>query len=85
MIKAGSNTPFGYNQFTALVEINDFIIKKMPNAKFTYKSNNPDILGNDGYLLKYVTKDTKVSYSVTVTYGGETVTKTYTTTIHPKK
>ena len=85
MIKAGSNTPFGYNQFTALVEINDFIIKKMPNAKFTYKSNNPDILGNDGYLLKYVTKDTNVSYSVTVTYGGETVTKTYTTTIHPKK
>ena len=85
MIKAGSKTPFGYNQFTALVEINDFIIRKMPNAKFTYKSNNPDILGNDGYLLKYVTKDTSVSYSVTVTYGGETVTKTYTTVIHPKK
>ena len=85
MIRADEETPFGYNHFTALVEINDFIVKQMPGSKFTYKSLTPDLLSDDGYLLKYVTEDTEVSYEVTVEFEGEVVTKKYTTLIHPKE
>lgn len=78
-------TPFAYRQFKELVDIEFFIVKYLPEVKFTYNSHNPDILSNEGYLLKYVTEPTEVSYDVTVEYAKQTITKTYKTMIYPKE
>ena len=85
MIRADEKSPFGYKQFKELVDIEFFIVKYLPAVKFTYNSHNKDILSNEGYLLKYVTEVTEVSYDVTVEYAGQTVTKTYRTMIYPKE
>lgn len=84
MIRADEKTVFTYANFIELVEIEYFILKCLPNVKFTYKSNNPDILDNNGNLLKYVSEETEVSYEVTIEYSGKKLTKTYTTTVFPK-
>ena len=61
--------------FENMVE-NEYIIKTyLPGVEIKYESHNPELLGNDGYILQEVTKDTKVSYTVTVTFEG--VTKTF--------
>ena len=83
MIRAKESSPFAYNYFKELVEAEYFILKNLPNAKFNYKSNNQDLLDNEGYLLKYVDKDTDVSYEVSVEYDGIIKTKVFTTKIHP--
>ena len=79
------DTPFEYKQFMELVDIEFLIVKYLPEVKFTYLSHNPDILSNEGYLLKYVTEPTEVSYDVTVEYSGQIITKTYKTLIKPKE
>ena len=84
MRAAKENTPFAYSHFMELVNIEYFIVKYLPEVKFTYVSHNPDILSNEGYLLKYVTEKTEVSYDVTVEYAKQKVTKTYKTIIYPK-
>ena len=61
--------------FENMVE-NEYIIKTyLPGVEIKYESHNPELLGNDGYILQEVTKDTKVTYTVTVTFEG--VTKTF--------
>jgi hypothetical protein len=67
-----------------LVEIEYFILNCLPNVKFTYKSNNPDILDNNGNLLKYVSEETVISYDVTIEFNGKTISRTYQTTVFPK-
>ena len=84
MIRAKEKSVFTYDNFMDLVEIEYFILKSLPNVKFTYKSNNPDILDNEGNILKYVTSETQISYDVTVEFEGKTLTKTFTTTVYPK-
>lgn len=69
--------------FENMVE-NEYIIKNfLPGASFVYESNNPELLSNEGYVLKEVTTDTKVSYKVTVTFNGETKTFEKETIIKP--
>ncbi len=73
------------DNFYNLIE-NEYIIRKyLSGVKFEYESNNPDLLANDGTILKQVNEETKVSYKVTVTFNG--VTKTYEkiTIIKPNK
>ena len=82
---AKENTPFAYKHFMELVNIEYFIVKYLPEVKFTYVSHNPELLSNEGYLLKYVTEKTEVSYDVTVEYAKQKVTKTYKTIIYPKE
>jgi hypothetical protein len=63
---------------------NEYIIKTyLPGIQIKYESHNPDLLSNEGYILKEVTKDTKVSYTVTITYNGETKTFDKETIIKP--
>ena len=85
MRAAKENTPFAYKHFMELVNIEYFIVKYLPEVKFTYVSHNPELLSNEGYLLKYVTEKTEVSYDVTVEYAKQKVTKTYKTIIYPKE
>ena len=82
MIKSKDNSMFTWNSFMSLVESEYFIVKNCPSIKIEYVSNNPDILDNNGNILKYVESDTEVSYTVKATFDGKTVEKTYTTTIH---
>ena len=73
-----------FGDFIEGVEVELFILYNLDGAKFTYKSNNPDILGDDGKLSKYVTERTTVSYSVKVEYQDLVFEKTYETIIVPK-
>lgn len=62
-----------------------FILYNLDGAKFTYTSHNPEILGSDGKISKYVTERTKVSYDVKVEFEDLVFEKTYETIIVPKK
>lgn len=84
MIRAKADSVFAYDNFMELVEIEYFILNCLPNVKFTYKSNNPDILDNNGNLLKYVSEETVISYDVTIEFNGKTISRTYQTTVFPK-
>lgn len=81
----GEMTQFNYEYFKEMIEIELFIIKNLPDLKVTYTSNNKDILTDEGQILKYVDKDTSVSYTVSASCGSVNYTNTYTTVIHPKK
>ena len=60
------------------------IIRKYFNGiDIKYESNNPELLCNDGKILKAVNSDTKVSYKVTVTYNGKTKTFEKETIVKP--
>ena len=87
MIRAseyGQNSQFTLEAFYKMIDIEYFIIKYLPSLDVTYTSLNKDVLSDSGEILKYVTEDTKVSYTVNATYNGHTYTHTYETTIHPK-
>ena len=72
-----------WDYFLHMVQ-NEYIIKKyIPNIKLEYTSNNPDLLDNTGKILKEVTTDTKVSYTVKATLGTETKTFEFETIIKP--
>ena len=67
------------NMFT-----NEWLIKKyLPGVKIVYETNNPDILDNNGKILKEVTAPTKVSYKVTVEFEGTTKVFEKETVIKP--
>lgn len=73
------------DNFDNMVE-NEYIIKKyLPELSITYKSNNPDIMNNDGKVLKAVNSDTEVSYTVTASFNGVTKTFNMSTVIKPIK
>ena len=84
MIRAKEGTMFEFKNLYNLINEYYYIIKNLPNAKFTYKSKNPDLLDNNGFILKYVEKETVVSYIVKVEIGDIVVGKEYKTIIHPK-
>ena len=87
MIRAteyGQKSQFTLESFYKMVDIEYFIIKYLPDLKVEYTSLNPDILANDGQILKYVDDETKVKYSVKASYNGQTFEKTYETIIHSK-
>ena len=74
-----------WKDFNNVVE-NEYIIKKyLSDISFKYESNNPDILSNEGKILKAVTTDTTVSYKVTVSFNGQEKTLEKTTVIKPIK
>ena len=84
MIRAKEGTMFEFKNLYNLINEYYYIIKNLPNAKFTYKSKNPDLLDNNGFILKYVEKETEVSYIVKVEIGDIVVGKEYKTIIHLK-
>ena len=87
MIRAteyGQKSQFTLESFYKMVDIEYFIIKYLPDLKVEYTSLNPDILANDGQILKYVDTETKVKYSVKASYNGQSFEKTYETIIHSK-
>ena len=81
MIRATPGCTFEYKQLTAMIEMEYFILMNMPDAKFSYVSLNPNLLDNEGMVLKYVEKDTEVSYKVIVEYDGIITERTFTTLI----
>ncbi|MCQ2818918.1 MAG: N-acetylmuramoyl-L-alanine amidase [archaeon] len=84
MIRANEKSCFAYKNFKTLIEEEAFILNNFHDLKFEYFSNNPDIMDNNGFLLKYVEKETKISYTARVEVGeGQAVVKTFYTTIHP--
>ncbi len=83
MIRADENTQFAYDYFMELVEIEYFILTNMKGLKLTYTSNNPDIVDNEGTILKYVSEKTEVSYTVKAEFEGKTYEYTYKTVINP--
>lgn len=84
MIRAKDGTQFTLDVFEELVNVEYFILTQMPGLKLSYTSNNPDILDNEGRILKYVTEATKVSYTVSAEFNGVKSNFTFETTINPK-
>ena len=72
------------DNFHNVIENEYIITKYLEGITFKYESNNPDILSNDGKILKTVNVDTNVSYKVTVSYKGETKTYELNTLIKAK-
>lgn len=71
------------DNFQSMVD-NEYIIRKYFNGiDIQYESNNPELLSNDGKILKAVNSDTKVSYKVTVTYNDKTKTFEKETIVKP--
>lgn len=73
------------DNFHNMIENEYFILKYLSGISITYESNNPELLNNEGKVLQAVTKDTEVSYKVTISYNGETKTYDKTTIIKPNK
>lgn len=73
------------DNFHNMIENEYFILKYLPGVSITYESNDPDLLTNEGKILKAVNEDTEVSYKVTVSYKGDTKTYEKTTLIKPNK
>lgn len=72
-----------YDDWKEILWCEFFVVNNLSTAKFTYKSNNPDIVDDNGLISKYVTEDTKVSYTVKVEFEDLVVEKTYETIIKP--
>lgn len=51
--------------------------KDFVGAEITMVSDNPEYVDNTGRVIKMPDRALTVSYTVTVTYGGETVTRTF--------
>lgn len=83
MIRASKETEFTWDNFMELVEIEYFILKYLPDLDVTYTSNNPDVVDNNGNILKYVTEKTEVSYDVKVMYERKEYKYNYKTIINP--
>jgi len=78
MIRMGT-----YDYFIEWINEELFILDNLNGAKFTYTSHNPELVGADGRISQYVTKDTKVSYTVKVEFEDLVFEKTYETIIKP--
>ena len=72
-----------YDDWKEILWCEFFVVNNLNTAKFTYKSNNPDIVDDNGLIKKYVTEDTKVSYTVKVEFEELVVEKKYETIIKP--
>lgn len=69
--------------FEEMVKTEYIIRKYLSDIAITYVSNNPDIMNNEGKILKEVATDTEISYSVTITVNGTTKTYEKTTIVKP--
>lgn len=76
----GKNCPQGliagnyWDQFMSMVEINYILMKDYKDVKIEFKSNNPDIVGDNGRVINPPAVTTTVSYEVTVTVGSSSKT-----------
>ena len=59
-----------WKEFLALVETEYTYLTKFGDYKVEFKSNNPDIIDNNGRVIKQPEKTTCVTYTITVTKGG---------------
>ncbi len=59
-----------WKEFLALVETEYTYLTKFSDYKVEFKSNNPDIIDNNGRVIKQPEKTTCVTYTITVTKGG---------------
>lgn len=73
-------TKYWYN-FLDLVSLEKFAKTAFPDATFTWTSQS-DILDNTGKIKEVIGNNTEVSYSVTVNYGTNSLTKQYTTKLN---
>lgn len=60
------------DEFLALVDCEYQIAKNYPDAKITFKSNNPDIIDDSGRVVATPELTTNVTYTITVEQGGKT-------------
>jgi N-acetylmuramoyl-L-alanine amidase len=65
--------------FKSFVAAEFHIQSNFAGATITFTSNNPDVLDNTGRIISSVEEGTTVSYTIDVTYNGETVSKTFYT------
>ncbi len=70
--------------FHNIIENEYIITKYLEGISFKYESHNPELLSNEGKILQAVTQDTEVSYTVTVSYKGQTKSYTLSTIIKPR-
>ncbi|HEY8405876.1 MAG TPA: N-acetylmuramoyl-L-alanine amidase, partial [Acholeplasma sp.] len=80
--KSCPNTLFHSNMeqyFQRYLSIEYRIAKEFSNAQISMVSNNPDILDNTGRIISIPQYSQTVSYTVTVTYGGQTQSRTFST------
>ncbi len=83
MIDARKGRMFAYETFYHYMETEYFIMTNLTDSKWTYTSLNPELVTNEGEILKYVQDPTQVAYTVEVTFGGVTVKRDFKTIIHP--
>ncbi len=65
--------------FKSFVASEYYVQSQFDGATITFTSNNPDILDNTGRIISSVEEGTTVSYTIEVTYNGETVSQTFYT------
>ena len=67
--------------FEEFVAAEYYIKTNYPNAEITFTSNNPDYLDNYGRIIQIPQRAMTVSYTITVTNGGVTESRTFYTYI----
>ncbi len=70
-----------WKEFIKLVEAEYELLTKFADAKITVVSNNPDIVDDNGRVIKVPKFTTCVSYTVTIELNGETETITLSSMI----
>ena len=73
-------------KFMDLVEAERKLLDLGSNYTITAKSNNPDILGDNGRIISFPKKTTTVSYTVTITNNttGKSVSETFSSIVEGK-
>lgn len=56
-----------WNYFMGLVEAEYNLLKNFHNFKFTFKSNNPEIINNAGRVISPPAEDLEVTFTITIT------------------
>ncbi len=63
-----------WSEFMKMVSVNYTLFKDYSDVKISMKSDNPDIVADNGRVINYPTVATTVGYTVTVTLGSTTKT-----------
>ena len=73
-----------FPEFMNLVEAEYYILKNLGNIELKYISKNPDILTNEGKIIKKVSVPTTVKYDVEATVKGNKKVYSFETIIYPQ-
>ena len=73
-----------WDEFMILVKLNYFAMSQLKDCKIEYKSLTPEIMDDNGKILKKVDNGVVVRYEIKVTYGGETKTYTKSATVNSR-